>query len=77
MLSPKDQKIFDSLIALGCTEEEALQTLEDDKKIDKGEKLFELDPTLKRVAKRLDEHREKPTPLPPREREKVTMTRDF
>ena len=52
MLSPKDQKIFDSLIALGCTEEEALQTLEDDKKIDKGEKLFELDPELEKGSKK-------------------------
>jgi hypothetical protein len=52
MLSPKDQKIFDSLIALGCTEEEALQTLESDKKIDKGEKLFELDPELEKGSKK-------------------------
>ena len=52
MLSPKDQKIFDSLVALGCTEEEALQTIEDDKKIDKGEKLFELDPELEKGSKK-------------------------
>lgn len=52
MLSPKDQKIFDSLIALGCTEEEALQTIEDDKKIDQGEKLFELDPELEKGSKK-------------------------
>ena len=52
MLSPKDQKIFDSLIALGCTEEEALQTIEDDKKIDKGEKLFDLDPELEKGSKK-------------------------
>lgn len=52
MLSPKDQKIFDSLIALGCTEEEALQTIEDDKKIDQGEKLFNLDPELEKGSKK-------------------------
>lgn len=52
MLSPKDQKIFDSLIALGCTEEEAKQTIEDDKKIDQGEKLFELDPELEKGSKK-------------------------
>ena len=52
MLSPKDQKIFDSLIALGCTEEEALQTIEDDKKIDQGEKLFDLAPELEKGSKK-------------------------
>lgn len=36
---------------LGCTEEEALQIIEDDKRIDKGEKLFELTAEQKKVAK--------------------------
>ena len=36
---------------LGCTEAEALQIIEDDKKIDKGEKLFELTAEQKKVAK--------------------------
>lgn len=36
---------------LGCSEAEALQIIEDDKKIDKGEKLFELTAEQKKVAK--------------------------
>ena len=38
---------------LGCTEEEAIQLLEDDKKIDKGEKLFELSDDQKAVEKKM------------------------
>lgn len=36
---------------LGCSEAEALQIIEDDKAIDKGEKLFELTDEQKKVAK--------------------------
>lgn len=38
--------------ALDLTEEEALQLIEDDKKIDKGEKLFELSAEQKKNAKK-------------------------
>lgn len=38
---------------LGCTEQEAIQLLEDDKKIDKGEKLFELSDDQKAVEKKM------------------------
>jgi hypothetical protein len=38
---------------LNCTEEEAIQLLEDDKKIDKGEKLFELTADQKVVEKKM------------------------
>ena len=38
---------------LNCTEEEAIQLLEDDKKIDKGEKLFELNADQKAVEKKM------------------------
>lgn len=37
---------------LGITEEEALQVIEDDKKIDKGEKLFELSAEQKKASKK-------------------------
>ena len=37
---------------LGCSREEAIQLIEDDKRIDKGEKLFELDPELEKGAKK-------------------------
>ena len=38
---------------LDITEEEALEMIEDDKKIDKGEKLFELSAEQKKVAKKM------------------------
>lgn len=42
-LSKKDQEQVNNLMrVLGLTEQEALQVLEDDKRIDRGEKLFEL-----------------------------------
>lgn len=37
---------------LGCSEEEAKQILEDDKKIDRGEKLFELTPEQQKASKK-------------------------
>jgi hypothetical protein len=37
---------------LGCSREEAIQLIEDDKRIDKGAKLFELDPELEKGAKK-------------------------
>lgn len=39
------------MYCLGCTEEEALDVIECDKRIDKGEKLFELDESQKKVEK--------------------------
>ena len=37
---------------LNITREEAIELIEDDKRIDKGEKLFELDPELEKGAKK-------------------------
>ena len=37
---------------LGCSEEEAKQILADDKKIDRGEKLFELTPEQQKTSKK-------------------------
>ena len=36
-VTSKEQKVFDSMLALGCTEEEAYEVIEADRKIDKGE----------------------------------------
>ena len=36
----------------GCTREEAIQVIKDDEAIDKGAKLFELDPELEKGAKK-------------------------
>lgn len=44
--------IDDFMKKLGITREEALQLIEDDKKIDKGEKLFELSAEQKKNAKK-------------------------
>ena len=38
---------------LDLTRAEAIQVIEDDKKVDKGEKLFELTPEQKKVAKKM------------------------
>lgn len=46
------QKIVEYQNKLGISKEEAIQLLEDDKKIDKGEKLFELDPESEKGAKK-------------------------
>lgn len=39
--------------ALGISEQEAIELIEDDKRIDKGEKLFELTAEQKKVAKKM------------------------
>ena len=47
-----DKQVEKLMKALGISEEEALQVIEDDKAIDKGEKLFELSAEQKKVAKK-------------------------
>ena len=49
---------------LGCTVEEAVALIEADKKIDKGEKLFELSEDLKQGAKKARQAPRKPITLP-------------
>jgi hypothetical protein len=46
---------------LGISREEAIQLVEDDKRIDRGEKLFELDPELAKGAKKARQAERKPT----------------
>jgi hypothetical protein len=46
-----EDRIAKLMKSLGCSREEALQVIEDDKRIDKGEKLFELSAEQKKVAK--------------------------
>lgn len=77
MLSPKDQKIFDSLVALGCSEEEALQTIEDDKKIDQGEKLFDLDPELEKGSKKARQAPRKANSTPTKRERKADEDKRF
>ena len=56
-----EKQIEKLMSALGCTREEAIEVIEDDKKIEKGEKLFELSPELEAGAKKARQADRKPT----------------
>ena len=64
---------------LGMSEEEIADVLESDKRIDKGEKLFELDPELEKGAKKARQADRKPTAynFQKRERKADTGKRDL
>ena len=63
-LSKNEKKIFDSMLALGMTDEEAFEAIQDDRRIDKGEKLFELPPELEEGAKKARRAARKPNSKP-------------
>ena len=63
-LSKNEKKIFDSMLALGMTEEEAFEAIQDDRRIDRGEKLFELPPELEEGAKKARRAARKPNSKP-------------
>ena len=63
-LSKNEKKIFDSMLTLGMTEEEAFEAIQDDRRIDKGEKLFELPPELEEGAKKARRAARKPNSKP-------------
>lgn len=58
-----DARVEKLMKSLDCTKEEALQIIEDDNKIDKGEKLFELSVEQEKASKkaRQADHTKKPT----------------
>jgi hypothetical protein len=57
-----DEKLIASHIKiLGISREEAIQLIEDDKAIDRGAKMFELDPELEKGAKKARQADRKPT----------------
>ena len=58
-----------ALAKLGLTDAEIKQVLADDKRIDKGEKLHELDPELEKGAKKARQA-ERKTPITPIKRER-------
>lgn len=64
ILSKNEKSIFDSMLALGMTEEEAFEAIEDDRRIDKGEKLFDLPPELEKGAKKARRADRKPNSKP-------------
>jgi hypothetical protein len=47
-----EKQILHLMKSLDISREEAIQVIEDDKAIDKGEKLFDLDPELEKGAKK-------------------------
>lgn len=68
-----------ALAKLGLTDAEIEQVLADDKRIDRGEKLFELDPELEKGAKKARQADRKPTTynFQKRERKADTGKRDL
>lgn len=46
-----EKQIATHMALLGCSREDAIQLIEDDKRIDRGEKLFELTPEQKKASK--------------------------
>lgn len=53
---------------LNCSEAEAIEIMTTDKRIDRGEKLFDLDPELEAGAKKARQANRKPTERKPREK---------
>ena len=51
-MTPLEEKIQKLMKALSISREEAIELMEEDKRIDKGEKLYELDPELEKGAKK-------------------------
>ena len=77
-LSKQDQAKLKSLLKLGLSEDEALQVIEDDKRIDRGEKLFELTEEQKANEKKARLTGEKATTKPTkRERKADTQKQDI
>lgn len=76
-LTPTEQKTFDSLLNLGMTEEEALEAIADDRRIDKGEKLFELPPELAEGAKKARRADRKPNSTPTKRERKEDEDKRF
>jgi hypothetical protein len=75
-----DEKLIAKhMTVLGISREEAIQLIADDKRIDKGEKLFELDPELEKGAKKARQADRKPTAynFQKRERKADTGKRDL
>lgn len=48
-----EKRIAELMKSLNCTREEAIQVITEDELIDKGEKLYELTPEQKKIARKL------------------------
>ena len=60
-MTPQEQKINQMMVKLGISREEAIELMEDDKRIDKGEKLFELTAEQEKASKQARQADRKPT----------------
>lgn len=58
---PNEKQIQHLMISLKCSREEALNVIECDKRIDRGEKLFELTPEQKQASKQMRQAQRQPT----------------
>ena len=56
-----EKKIENLINVLGCSREEAIDIIESDKRIDKGEKLFELSAEQEKASKQARQADRKPT----------------
>ena len=65
-----EKQIEKMMKSLGISREEAIQLIEDDKAIDKGEKLFELSPELEKGAKKARQVSRKPSETPTKREKK-------
>ena len=62
---------------LDLTEEEALQLIEDDKAIDRGAKMFDLDPELEKASKRARQAPRPTTPTPTKRTKKEDTEKGY
>ena len=65
-----ENQIAKLMKSLKCTREEAIQIINDDKEIDRGAKLFELDPELEKGAKAARRAENKPRTAPTKREKK-------
>lgn len=65
-----EKQIAKNMALLKCTREEAIQLIEDDKRIDRGEKLFELSAEQEKAAKQARQAPRSPTVYKFTQREK-------
>ena len=73
-----DETHIDKLMkTLDITREEALQLIEDDKAIDRGAKMFDLDPDLEKASKRARQAPRTTTPTPTKRTKKEDTDKCF
>ena len=75
---PMDETHIDKLMkTLDITREEALQLIEDDKAIDRGAKMFDLDPELEKASKRARQAPRTTTPTPTKRTKKEETEKGY